>query len=605
MIGARPGTPTRLNRLIAHAMASTLTAFVIPDVRIAGCIGLDLPAVGLEVVATPRHAMVLVVIGELPPRLLDAATVVYAQMPRPRFILAMGGENLAPLPPADVTTSLDQVGLVDGVRRLRTFVSHGSWEPIAAVFTAPALDETDGTDEHGMPQGDDRHAADSGQEMGAPAQDHGSPEATCGAVTHDHMAMAHAVHDNSSATAAMDQDAGPAEHTARGHTDHAGHEPMPPDAAAHANHAGMDHGSMHHGDQMMSHGDHMMDHGADGGFMSMIAMTQDLPRSCDGLPMEWIKTAFGPLFPGFPGGLAPMLTLDGDTVAAATLTTGITYRDLATSLPGPVGTFPDRLSVLDPLAPVAYRLLAERALGVSLDPYAASRSRAQWIGALERERAINHLGWLAAFGALLGIDWLATRAAGITRALVGAPDIATIHQLRTEIDRLLRDTERIPLLGRRLIGIGALDQAAVATARGPVARASGVATDARGTDPAYQALGFVPVLRDGGDVLARLQVRLAEISQSLNLVAAAGAIATVPATISPDMSGTGIATVETPRGTATLHLEVDHGHVHAAHVQTPSAANSALVPPVAEGAEVADALVAIASLDLSPWEIDQ
>lgn len=603
MIGVRSGMSTRLNRLIAHAMASTLTAFVIPDVRIAGCIGLDLPAVGLEVVATPRHAMVLVVIGELPPRLLDAATVVYAQMPRPRFILAMGGENLAPLPPADVTTSLDQAGLVDGVRRLRTSVSHRSWEPIAAVFTAPALDQTDVTDQHGMTQGDDRHASGSGQEMGAPGQDHASPEATGGAATHDHTAMAmhengHDAHDSSSATAAMHQDASQADHTAMGPSDHAGHDPMTPDAAAHANHAGMDHGSMPLGDQMMGHG-------ADGGFMSMIAMTQDLPRSRDDLPMEWIETAFGPLFPGFPGGLAPMLTLDGDTVAAATLTTGITYRDLATSVPGPVRTFPDRLSVLDPLAPVAYQLLAERALAVIGDPHAMPRSPAQWIGALERERAINHLGWLAAFGALLGIDWLATRAGGITRALVGAPDIATIHQLRTEIDRFLRDTERIPLLGRRLTGIGMLDQAAVATARGPVARASGVATDARGTDPAYHALGFVPVLRDGGDVLARLQVRLAEIGQSLNLVAAAGAIATVPATISLDTSGTGIATVETPRGTATLHLEVDHGHVHAAYVQTPSAANSALVPPVAEGAEMADALVAIASLDLSPWEIDQ
>lgn len=275
MIGARPGMSTRLNRLIAHAMASTLTAFVVPDVRIAGCIGLDLPAVGLEVVATPRHAMVLVVIGELPPRLLDAATVVYAQMPRPRFILAMGGENPAPLPPTDVTTSLDQAGLVDGVRRLRTSVSHRSWEPIAAIFTAPALDETDVTDQHGkhggmahgemhhdhdnhagmshggMPQGDHRHAADSGHEMGAPGQDHASPEATGGAVTHDHTAMAmhehgDAAHDTSSATAAMDQDAGPTEHTAMGHTDHAGHDPMPPVAAAHANHAGMDHGSMPH-----------------------------------------------------------------------------------------------------------------------------------------------------------------------------------------------------------------------------------------------------------------------------------------------------------------------------------------------------------------------
>ncbi|HEB57411.1 MAG TPA: NADH-quinone oxidoreductase subunit D, partial [Gammaproteobacteria bacterium] len=49
--------------------------------------------------------------------------------------------------------------------------------------------------------------------------------------------------------------------------------------------------------------------------MSMIDVTKDLPRSGDGLPMEWINAPFGPFFPGLPGGLLLTLTLDGDTVA--------------------------------------------------------------------------------------------------------------------------------------------------------------------------------------------------------------------------------------------------------------------------------------------------
>ena len=37
------------------------------------------------------------------------------------------------------------------------------------------------------------------------------------------------------------------------------------------------------------------------GFMSMVEMTKDLPRSSDDLPMEWVEAPFGPLFPGLPG----------------------------------------------------------------------------------------------------------------------------------------------------------------------------------------------------------------------------------------------------------------------------------------------------------------
>jgi Ni,Fe-hydrogenase III large subunit len=43
--------------------------------------------------------------------------------------------------------------------------------------------------------------------------------------------------------------------------------------------------------------------------------------------------------------------------------------------------------------------------------------------------------------------------------------------------------------------------------------------------------------------------------------------------------------------------------VTALDLTTPSTAHLAFVTPVAEGREVADALVGIASLDLSPWEL--
>ena len=97
-------------------------------------------------------------------------------------------------------------------------------------------------------------------------------------------------------------------------------------------HDGMDHGTV----------DHAM-HG-EGGFMSMVAMTADLPRSADGLPMEWFEAPFGPLFPGLPAGLDVTFTLDGDGVASVALTTGVTGRGLEATWVGPVDTFPARLA---------------------------------------------------------------------------------------------------------------------------------------------------------------------------------------------------------------------------------------------------------------------
>ena len=89
MRGARHGTMNALQRIAAAAMSRDLCGFVVPGAEIARAVGIDLGDAGLRLSATPRHANVLVVIGRLPAGLLDAACVVYAQMPRPRAILTL------------------------------------------------------------------------------------------------------------------------------------------------------------------------------------------------------------------------------------------------------------------------------------------------------------------------------------------------------------------------------------------------------------------------------------------------------------------------------------------------------------------------------------
>lgn len=768
MVGARSGRLTWARRLVARAGARDLTVFVVPGLEVARALGLDVPGAGLREVTTPRHANVLLLVGQVPEGLARASAVAYAQMSRPRAILAVGEYSTPPLPPPDALVAAEQGALIVGVAAVRRALATHSWALTVPAFDVPEVRPQENEDARGMQHGAmpmDHGSMGHAMTVGSsdPARDHsemnhaaaGHDAAThgdMGGMQHsqepDESAMGHQLHavpgmmmdhdttardqtshsgldgsehsmtdpaerrhdaleqrvssqstqlpapqaglDQSTmthdamgheagqqgVTASMDQGAlisgdahhmshGDTGHTSRADMDHTamrlgqssnepeihhqGHQghlasagtgaehgaaqphgmrhdvlddraishgdgeqvdvpPTSADSPSHAatmqgdmDHTGMQHAAMDHGG--MAHG--TMNHSAMGGMMSMEMMTKDLPRSPDGLPMEWVEAPCGPLFRGLPGGLALTVTLDGDTVARAAVTSGTVARGLAATWPGPVATFADRFAGLDPLAPIAYRLLAHRALcavaGVARDEAAARQA----IGVLERERMVSHLNWLALFGNLLGDQWLAGQAAGLHGALLGAQDVAAIARLHGSVRQFIRRIEYTPLLERRLHGIGRVAFNDKATLRGPVARAAGQSADARSDDPLYRALGFVPVLRSGGDVLARMQVRLADLLQAMDLVLAAGTLA-IPVPPSPaPHEGRGVATLEMPRGQATLRLTVSHNMVREALLDVPSTHHVALIPAACAGQELADALLTVASLDLSPWEMDQ
>ncbi len=98
---ARAGAFAPLRRLIAGAMARDLRALVVPGVDVALAAGLDLSRAGLTEADGPRQANVLLVMLPLPAPMLKAATVAYAQMPRPRTVLVLGEGVIAPLPEPD------------------------------------------------------------------------------------------------------------------------------------------------------------------------------------------------------------------------------------------------------------------------------------------------------------------------------------------------------------------------------------------------------------------------------------------------------------------------------------------------------------------------
>ncbi|GGY61800.1 hypothetical protein GCM10007071_05820 [Marinobacter zhanjiangensis] len=312
----------------------------------------------------------------------------------------------------------------------------------------------------------------------------------------------------------------------------------------------------------------------------MIEVTKDLPRSADGLQMDWLEVPFGPVFSGLPGGLKLTLTLDGDgvTEGQATSLVGMTTEGKEDEAMD-ADTFIEHLSTAMPLAPVSYRLLAcraiEQAAGLEDDP---EISRAREV-ALERERIGSHLGWLAQLGRQLGFAWLAQRASTLQLEIRDA-NRDRIAALEPAFRTLGTRLERTPLLKSRLKGIGVLPSES-SDLRGPVARA----------------------VKEGGDAWARLWQRLTEISASLDLIKSGGEPELPVLRDIGDVSGTGEATVDTPRGEARLSLKLERGKVKSYQLDTACRHHIDLVAKLAEGQELGDALLAVGSLDLSPWEV--
>ncbi len=261
----------------------------------------------------------------------------------------------------------------------------------------------------------------------------------------------------------------------------------------------------------------------------------------DGLRLDVHPLAVGPLFPRFPTGLVLDVRLAGDLVLEATLPDPITG---SVDIPVRAGIEPFLRALTEPVS----------------------------IAELELSRAREHLRWLADALAAHGLAALGLRAlrlatsvrpgdGWIVRRFARLVGWTQIHRWSTRgIGRLARDD---------LAGLGV----------GPVARAAGLAEDVRLDDPVYRAIGFEPILGKRGDAAARLELRLAEAAQSLDLAARSGDRRT-------DLVGR----VESPRG----------------RLEPGSAASDrllALVPQALHETEWGDAVTTLVSLDIDLDEV--
>lgn len=252
----------------------------------------------------------------------------------------------------------------------------------------------------------------------------------------------------------------------------------------------------------------------------------------------------GPHFPGLPSGLQLELRLDGDRIRACE---------------GVHNAFPlTPFSTTDPVKLGAGNLPALKVL----------LGRGSTMSAMESARWYNHISWMADFIALAGMPGAAAQ----LRPLRRLPDRDAFRRIVARVEPKLK-----PLCQ----GVGTVSASTVRRLglSGPVARASGVAADARNEDAAYLSLGFEPVLETDGDAWARWRVHVRECEQSLNLIARG--------------RNCPINAAEGPRGTFRQGDSV---------FVAPTTSLFPLLETRLRGLEWSQALLFIGSLDLSPLE---
>jgi len=137
----------------------------------------------------------------------------------------------------------------------------------------------------------------------------------------------------------------------------------------------------------------------------------------------------------------------------------------------------------------------------------------------------------------------------------------------------------------RLIGTGCLPRPLVEeySAVGPLARGSGLSTDARHERPYgdYRRLGLQVVTQRGQDAMARVLVRFGELSESLRILRQSidhlrRSDVELAAPLPLRGGGCGFGWAEAAQGELVVWVELRDGHVGAVHVASPSLKNWAL-----------------------------
>jgi Ni,Fe-hydrogenase III large subunit/Ni,Fe-hydrogenase III component G len=281
---------------------------------------------------------------------------------------------------------------------------------------------------------------------------------------------------------------------------------------------------------------------------------------------------------------------------------------------------------------LAHSLAVEDALGITM-PEPAQRLRAL---VLELERLYNHAADLGSLANDTGFALANAHAQRIREQLLRINSTTTGHRLlRGAISPgfvgllALPDPAQLALIAEDLAEVAALilantvvrdrftgtavltpDQAQDLGCLGYVARASGLATDARIDHPSAELL-ITPVTRTTGDVLARFTIRVEEFAAATqlaaDLISKADLLTFRDARVEPAIDGhgsggarSGVGIVEGWRGTIVHRVEVDgDGRLTRAKIVDPSWFNWPALPVALAGTIVPDFPLTNKSFNLS------
>jgi Ni,Fe-hydrogenase III large subunit len=185
-----------------------------------------------------------------------------------------------------------------------------------------------------------------------------------------------------------------------------------------------------------------------------------------------------------------------------------------------------------------------------------------------------------------------------------AETLTTLDAMQKDFDGPIANIMADYSVKQRLVGVGKLtaEQAHATGAVGPVLKACGVARDHRTTRyAAYGELDFAPVTATGGDCYARAQVRVAELTQSAQLIRQAiGKLPQGPISVpvKGNPSGETISRTEQPRGEVIYYIKGDGTkNLQRLRVRTPTFANIPALLTMLPGCQLADVPVIVLSID--------
>ena len=345
--------------------------------------------------------------------------------------------------------------------------------------------------------------------------------------------------------------------------------------------------------------------------------------------------ALGPFHPAWRGPQRFVLRLSGEQIADIEYRDGFNERACAERLPRL--DLPQALHLVTRICgtcsfahSLAFCQAIEQLCGIAV----ADRATMLRCAVAELERAASHL---RAAGQVLEALGMEARAAAldplretVLQALCtisGArviPDLCLPGGLRRNLSAQDRENVLVALLKlnralyrfvdriidnrallARTIEVGTLPRTAAEQfgVRGPLARASGVARDARADHPyaGYPKLAFRPIVQEGGDVYARLVLLLLEAYESVKLIEQAlqevpegewqGEL---PRVLKP---GQGSGVVEGPRGLIRYLVESDGRRISGVRIDTPRQLDRLLARTLLSGALLDNAVAIVASTD--------